>query len=368
MAQVGKCFKWGLLFVTLVVPLLSGAQRIADSLDRPAQQTPRAPRSVLLDVTLAGNRLVAVGERGIVILSDDGGQSWRQGRVPVSESLTAVAFPSPMVGFAVGGSGVVIRTEDGGESWTRVLDGSTAASVAMRDAQDYAKRYPNREAAKQVLAQAQRLVADGPDKPFLTVHFDNEQAGLVAGAYGLLFRTEDGGKTWMSWMDRLDNPKGLHINAMKVVGSNIYLAGEQGLFFRSTDKGLSFARVATSYKGSYFSMVVTSSGDIVLAGMRGNVYRSSDLGKTFNKVDIPAPASIRVATALADGTLVFVNEAGQVLVSRDQGRTIQAVAGIALPTAAAVLQEKRGMLSVGLAGVVPFSIEGPRAGSSGGAQ
>ncbi|MCX7168911.1 MAG: glycosyl hydrolase, partial [Proteobacteria bacterium] len=39
--------------------------------------------SVLAAVARAGNRLVAVGERGIVLLSDDNGVTLRQAKVPV---------------------------------------------------------------------------------------------------------------------------------------------------------------------------------------------------------------------------------------------------------------------------------------------
>ena len=44
---------------------------------------------MLLDVTAVGDRLVAVGTRGHVLLSDDG-ESWRQVDTPVRAALTAV--------------------------------------------------------------------------------------------------------------------------------------------------------------------------------------------------------------------------------------------------------------------------------------
>jgi photosystem II stability/assembly factor-like uncharacterized protein len=47
-------------------------------LQQPAIPTAKAKRAVLLGLTRAGERLVAVGERGIVLLSDDAGVNWRQ--------------------------------------------------------------------------------------------------------------------------------------------------------------------------------------------------------------------------------------------------------------------------------------------------
>ena len=43
-----------------------------------ALQTPKAQGAAMLAVTRAGSRLVAVGERGTVLLSDDDGARWRQ--------------------------------------------------------------------------------------------------------------------------------------------------------------------------------------------------------------------------------------------------------------------------------------------------
>ena len=99
-----------------------------------------AEHSVLLDVVKTGNRLVAVGERGVVVLSDDGGRTWRQASVSTSVTLTSVQFASLKAGWAVGHSGVVVHTEDGGETWTRQLDGRTAAKLAVEAAQLNAKR------------------------------------------------------------------------------------------------------------------------------------------------------------------------------------------------------------------------------------
>ena len=52
----------------------------------------RSDRVILLDVAMAGKRLVAVGERGVVMASDDNGVTWVGTRAPVTRTLTAVTF------------------------------------------------------------------------------------------------------------------------------------------------------------------------------------------------------------------------------------------------------------------------------------
>ena len=88
----------------------------------------------MLAITRAGARLVAVGERGSILLSDDSGVSWRQAKVPVSVTLTAVQFPNAKAGWAVGHLGVVLHSADGGETWAKQLDGREAASLVLEAA------------------------------------------------------------------------------------------------------------------------------------------------------------------------------------------------------------------------------------------
>ena len=230
---------WAVFAAFALMPVNIQAQAVGDPLDQPAQKTPRAAKSVLLDITMAGTRLVrgrrawncgAFGRRRQDVAS---GKCADQ-RVPHCGDI-----PEFQSGLGRRPLGVVLHSEDGGETWSRQLDGKMAAQLAIESAQADAAHdsSPN---ARQAMADAERLVADGPDKPFLAVYFENEQVGFIVGAYGLIFRTEDGGKTWKSWMDKLENPKGLHINTMKAAGDNLYLAGEQGLFLRSSDKGQKF--------------------------------------------------------------------------------------------------------------------------------
>lgn len=329
------------------------AQRLEDPLDRPAVQTRRAAQSVLLGVTRAGGRLVAVGERGIVVCSDDDGRTWSQARVPTSVSLTAVHFADPAHGWAVGHGGVVLHTTDRGETWTRQLDGAAAAALALRAAEARVRAAPNDAAARASLRDAQRLVGDGADKPFLDVYFADADHGFVVGAYGLIFHTDDGGGTWQPWMDRLDNPKGLHLNAIRAAGEVVYLAGEQGSFFRSTDGGRSFQRVETPYSGSYAVAAITAEGDLVLGGLRGHAYRSRDQGRSFAQVEVPLPITLSAAVVLADHSLVFGNVAGDLLRSVDGGGSMRpASARRIAPIAALVAGEDGSLIAAGMAGVV----------------
>src|SRR4051812_6883490 len=93
------------------------------ALTQPSILSAKASGAAMLALAQAGARLVAVGERGIVLLSDDNGKSWRQVATPVQVSLAAVQFVNEQSGWAVGHLGVVLHTADGGQTWRKQFDG-----------------------------------------------------------------------------------------------------------------------------------------------------------------------------------------------------------------------------------------------------
>ncbi|MFI4940022.1 MAG: WD40/YVTN/BNR-like repeat-containing protein, partial [Burkholderiales bacterium] len=106
-----------LLLLACCLLLSLPAQAFKDPLEQPARFSAIAARAMLPGVAKAGARLVAVGEHGIIVYSDNRGQSWTQAKVPVSVTLTAVQFPDAKDGWAVGHDGVVLSSTDGGQSW-----------------------------------------------------------------------------------------------------------------------------------------------------------------------------------------------------------------------------------------------------------
>ena len=95
-----------------------------DLLELPAVHSNVASKTLLLDVAVRGEgSLVAVGAYGVIIVSEDNGQSWTQASVPASVALTGIHFPTPEKGWAVGHDGLILHSSDGGQSWQKQLDG-----------------------------------------------------------------------------------------------------------------------------------------------------------------------------------------------------------------------------------------------------
>ena len=84
-----------------------------------AIESPKAVHSLLLDVVNTGERLVAVGDRGHILYSNDQGQSWQQAKVPTRQMLTSLFFVDAQHGWVVGHDAQILATSDGGLTWTK---------------------------------------------------------------------------------------------------------------------------------------------------------------------------------------------------------------------------------------------------------
>ncbi|MCK5916729.1 MAG: hypothetical protein KAG92_11365, partial [Deltaproteobacteria bacterium] len=154
---ISKFFASGLLGLVLVILVFSVS--FASKADKPALLMPLAAKSLVLDIANTGSRIVAVGWRGHILISDDDAQSWTQVASPTSSMLNSVYFADNLRGWAVGHDAVIISTEDGGKSW-KLLSSAPEEEQPIFD-----------------------LIVTG-------------DYGFAIGAYAKFMVTQDGGKSW----------------------------------------------------------------------------------------------------------------------------------------------------------------------------
>ncbi len=282
-----------------VTALLAGeAVAGSASADGASIVAPLAVQSLMLDVARAGDRLVAVGERGHILYSDDEGKTWTQSdAVPSRTMLTAVTFANGNEGWAVGHDEIILRTQDGGKNWL-------AANYRPESQQ-----------------------------PLLDVWFENASHGLAVGAYGSVYETRDGGRGWAArkfsyqplpkakGASAGDIPPDYHLNRLIAAGPRLFIAAEAGQLFRSDDGGANWRQLPSPYNGSFFGLLALNADQILAFGLRGNLFRSNDGGQSWQHVPSGATSMLTDGFVRADGTLVLVGLSGTVLTSKDQGLT-----------------------------------------------
>ena len=266
---------------TALLPLITLAVACAsagvETKPQPAVRVLLAARAPLLHAMRVGGRLVAVGDHGIVILSDDAGKSWRQARaVPVRTTLTDVAFVDNRRGWAVGHGGTVLQSTDGGASW------SLQYTAPMKDT-------------------------------LLSVWFESADHGFAVGAFGFAMETHDGGASWNELKVTEGESRDRHLNRVfPGPDGAIFIAAETGTAFRSDDRGRTWHVLKLPYKGSLWGGLTLADGTVLLYGMSGNAFQTRDKGKTWEAIATGTDRSLTDGILLPDGRVVLVGLGGAV--------------------------------------------------------
>lgn len=285
--KLGRAF---LIVGSFIVLLFASLQVHA----KQAAHLPLVEKSMLFDVvTKNDGSLVAVGERGHILLSQDG-TSWTQANVPVQVNLMRVNFVDNNVGWAVGHEQTILKSEDGGLNWK--------------------------------LAYQQAKV----DRPLFDIRFFSEENAVAVGAYGLMLETQDGGESWTKrflsellfeedkeYLDELKmeseedyqlelNSILPHFNQLLVSNGHRLIVGEAGLLAESKDAGKSWQRIEEIYLGSFFSGHIDHDSWLV-AGLRGHIFTSTDAGINWAERHLAEPVTINAVKALDSGYLLLGN-------------------------------------------------------------
>jgi len=296
-------------FIALVLFCCISQHLMASNTPMASVIAPLASKSLLLDIAnVEQQKLVAVGERGHILLSSDA-IHWQQVQVPVQATLTSVFFVNTMKGWAVGHDASIINTVDGGKTW-----------------------------------QIQQFIPE-LEKPLLSVVFKNEFEGIAVGAYGQFFRTADGGRKWHSefhqeflfpedveYLEELKNEDEEaylderssilpHFNRVIIDGRTLYLVGEIGLIAKSNDFGRNWQKLEEIYQGSFFDLTRTQAGNLVVVGLRGNAFRSLKNGTPWLRSETKTTALLNDLVLSDDNRIFVLGNNGVILESSDDGQT-----------------------------------------------
>ncbi len=235
--------------------------------------------SLLLDIANTGAHLIAVGDRGAVLVSNDG-QSWAQVQTPTRSALTAVSFADDQNGWAVGHDAVIVRTADGGRTWSL---------------QNFEPEL---------------------EKPFLDVLFIDASTGFAVGAYGLFYRTDNGGETWAEVESPIRESE-LHFNSItRLNDGTLLIAGETGTLASSSDSGSTWTTLASPYESTYFGAVPYGDKGAVIFGLRGNVFASEDLATgEWREVGTQSVATMFGGTLDSKGQAILVGLNGNIMLA-----------------------------------------------------
>jgi len=352
-----------LILCSLFTPLSSSSaseQLTPDRLSTSALTCECAENSLLLSIANTGKRLVAAGEQGVIVYSDDQGKKWKQATVPVSTLLTSIKFTDTQTGWAIGHDGLVLLTTDSGSNWEPVLTGNNINQLRITALENLIGSMTTENSTPAQIEDTEYALDDaviaqeeGPTSPLLDMLFLDSSHGFLIGAYGTILETKDAGQNWQFIGHKLPNPEGFHLNRIyQLKSGRLLILDEAGLLLASDDKGESWYSLDSPYDGSFFS--AAESDALYIMGLRGNTFRFDDQNQNWQRVELPVEATINDAIVV-DNQIIMVGQGGTLL--RQHGTGFQPLGKRQLRTFTSLTQVTDALVITGETGIVHLSLK-----------
>ena len=239
--------------------------------------------------------VVVTGQDGVAMKSSDQGATWQKLDTGVTRQLLSVSFPTAQQGVAVGDFGTMIRTEDGGKTWSKV-----ALPSDFKLPEDVAD------------------IVEPGDVLLYDVEFVTPERGWAVGEFGVIFTTNDGGKTWSVQKSPVETTLfGVHF----ADAQHGWATGIEQILLHTTDGGETWTKMEVPGRkgfvlGLYDVQVQGKVGWVI--GDSGLLLHTVDGGESWTRIDLP----IRLAgnwfrgIALAPGTSgIIVGSDGEILLT-----------------------------------------------------
>jgi photosystem II stability/assembly factor-like uncharacterized protein len=278
----------------------------------------------------------AVGEQGVLLVTSDGGATWKRQRFFLPQRGVDVAFFDASTGWLVTDAGAVLATTDGGAGWTVMEQVDLTAKAIAAGGSGRAWVAGNATgAAGESGASAVLRTVDGGETwrrtrfgmaQLADVAFTDDRHGVLI-ALDRIWSTRDGGR---SWKLRRTLPMTVLTGIAAGDARGFWVAGwdtQTGdpLVFAGRDGGATWRRLRVELPpaepGALQARQIACAGDDRLwITCPAGVIATADGGRTWELQEVPAGQPLAVAAADAEHVLA-TTEGQPILATADGGLT-----------------------------------------------
>jgi photosystem II stability/assembly factor-like uncharacterized protein len=257
------------------------------------EQLDAGTKRPFVSIACRGNNMWVAGQVGQIGHSTDGGRTWQMQQSGTQRLLLDIAFANTLRGLAVGDYGTLLRTDDGGATWTKIP-----------------------------LPQDLRLpadvmeVVDPGDVLLYSATFADPDHAWIAGEFGVILASTDGGQTWQQQASSLESTLFGVSFSDPLHG---WAVGLDAVLLHTADGGMTWQRQDVETPKGFFPALygVQVSGNYGWAvGNNGFLLSSTDAGATWQKVKVPIQMGsgwFRDVSLLPDGRGFIIGASGLVL-------------------------------------------------------
>ncbi len=289
----------------------SNVQKIESGSD-----TDRLNKVVFVD---ANNGFIAGGKwytEAVILTTHDGGNTWqRKSFTNVGQLLNSVSVAPSGTVYGTGFEGKLMYSNDTGKTWVY-------KQLEHYWFRDVAETTPGKVIAvggisfgsgmRQILDTNTTLYKrDSLTYQLNAIHMVTPNTGYICG-FGIVLKTTDGGNTWA-----IQNVKDDNFMAMDIHGDEMWMCGNNGSIYHTTDAGIDWTRQRNGNDitlKSYHVLSILFKDQLNgwAVGENGVVLHSEDGGNHWMEYDQFTTNTLTSLSLCSDGRLLVVGDNGSI--------------------------------------------------------
>ncbi|WP_177188786.1 WD40/YVTN/BNR-like repeat-containing protein [Solimonas aquatica] len=289
------------------------------------------PHDALFSVSFDGSKGVAVGAGGKLMVSNDAGKTWAAEAGPTGLAITAVAIKGSRRVMA--GQVGEIYYDDGSGKWQKAdnelkeramgvaINSNGVAIVVgafgmLERSTDGGKTWKAANLNWDPLFASSELLGDGFQPQLYAVNVDDTGLAIAVGELGTVIRSSDAGRTWFPVLGGNvhgeTRPPTLFAVSQREDGS-VFAVGQSGTIYKSADKGLTWCSIPSGTDANLFGVASLPGGKTVVSGMREMLFSSNDAEWERLKGEDIAVAWYSGVASTSSGNIIAVGQSGNIL-------------------------------------------------------
>jgi photosystem II stability/assembly factor-like uncharacterized protein len=271
-------------------------------------------RSTLTAVAAVGNKVWAVGHDGVILHSADGGLTWvRQHLAPFDKNSIELSNGAPLLdvlfldeqnGYAIGAYSLMLVTDDGGQSWREqnVL-GKSDDEILDQQSEDNSTVNEENWTFNQ-----EDLALDEESDPHLNaIARTGDGSFFMVAERGAAFRSIDNAETW----DRIQLPyEGSMFGVLAFEARHLLCFGLRGNVYETFDLGDTWQKIETGTTLSLMGGDSFGEGGVVLVGANGIVLSRSSADEPFRTSAHPDGNVLASVASMSAAEFAIAGETG----------------------------------------------------------
>ncbi len=261
------------------------------------------------------NTIFVSGTKGHLVRTTNGGTSWDTLSVGSGQTTAFIDFVNANTGYVFLYYGQWFKTTDGGATFSPLLDWPNISFWGLALPTDNKIVLTAWGGGELAMSEDGGMnwsyplnLATGTPENLYECEFIDANTGIIAGGYGTMHKTTDGGHTFKF----IDNPiyqgTNLHINSLRYINANVVLAGgSKGTIIKSEDGGETWVEVEKGGSKTVYDLWPINENQVIASASSGQIYLSNSTLDTFTLANDYGSMSMRAVEFRGDVGIVVAS-------------------------------------------------------------